>query len=46
MEYYAPWCGHCKKLAPIYDELATTLSVVDNLVVAKMDATANEVADL
>lgn len=41
-EAYAPWCGHCKKLAPIYDELAKKLEGVPEIMIAKMDSTANE----
>ncbi|CDF32155.1 Protein disulfide-isomerase, PDIA-4 Endoplasmic reticulum lumen [Chondrus crispus] len=42
IEQYAPWCGHCKKLAPILDELATDLKGIETLVIAKMDATKND----
>jgi len=41
IEFYAPWCGHCKKLAPVWDELAQTLKGVDHVKIAKIDATAN-----
>ncbi|KAA0170780.1 hypothetical protein FNF27_06478 [Cafeteria roenbergensis] len=43
VEFYAPWCGHCKSLAPIYEELATNFASNDKVVIAKMDATANEI---
>ncbi|KAF1743603.1 LOW QUALITY PROTEIN: hypothetical protein MXB_3142 [Myxobolus squamalis] len=43
IEFYAPWCGHCKKLTPKFEELATLLKDEEKLIICKMDATANEV---
>jgi len=43
VEFYAPWCGHCKELAPRYEALATKLKHVEKLVVAKVNAEANEI---
>ena len=59
IEFYAPWCGHCKTLAPKYEELGKKVSSCHirashdfllfpqfendpNIVIAKMDATAND----
>lgn len=43
VKYYAPWCGHCKSLAPIWTELGQFVEGLDDVVIAKMDSTANEV---
>ncbi|KAF1352330.1 PDI precursor protein [Delphinella strobiligena] len=46
IEFYAPWCGHCKSLAPKYEELGELFEDFSDLVtVAKVDATANDVPD-
>ncbi|KAK2643338.1 hypothetical protein Ddye_025101 [Dipteronia dyeriana] len=42
LEIYAPWCGHCQSLEPIYNKLAKHLRGIESLVIAKMDGTTNE----
>jgi protein disulfide-isomerase A1 len=39
------WCGHCKTLAPIYEKVGAHFASRDDVVIAKMDATANDVPD-
>ncbi|XP_027114806.1 probable protein disulfide-isomerase A6 [Coffea arabica] len=38
VEFYAPWCGHCKSLAPTYEKVATAFKLEDHVVIANVDA--------
>lgn len=42
VKFYAPWCGHCKTLAPIWDKLGESFKADKKTVVAKYDMTAND----
>lgn len=46
VEFYAPWCGHCKNLAPELEKAAQTLASNPNIIIAKVDSTGNEVAGI
>ncbi|SCM10382.1 protein disulfide-isomerase, putative [Plasmodium chabaudi adami] len=49
--YYAPWCGHCHKLDPIYRRLGKRLKIYidqnedykNDVIISKIDAANNEI---
>jgi len=44
VKFYAPWCGHCQRLAPTWDDLASSHAGDDSVTISKIDCTINREA--
>jgi len=42
LHIWAPWCGHCRAMMPVYDNVARKTREVPNFIVAKIDASVND----
>lgn len=39
--FYAPWCGHCQRLKPTWDQLMKDMNADDNIPITIMKVSSN-----
>ncbi|NWZ70236.1 PDIA2 isomerase, partial [Acrocephalus arundinaceus] len=46
VKFYVPWCPHCQAMAAAWEELAERYKDREDIVIAEMDCTANELENI